>query len=134
MNHYVRTEEEEAVLARAIRHLREFSLFREEYDVNTRCLDGKVFIGYRDIHSFAGDVLAIDLQIEGHTGFILNIAIPHDGRRRGYGRALYGCVEKLFKEMGCSKARVSASGIGRKFWPAMGFNRPINQIELEKAL
>jgi len=63
----------------------------------------------------------IDLEIEGDKCFILHMAIIPVMRRKGVGRVLFGCIEAFCRKRSIKEMIVTPSGVGRQFWPAMGF-------------
>ncbi len=73
------------------------------------------------------------LQIDGKTGYLVELRLHPNLRGKGHRRELITAVEEFFRQTKCEKIVLSAAGELPGFYEHFGFKR-INVIEFEKEL
>jgi len=76
-------------------------------------------------------IIRTNLQVEGEKCYILDIEVREDKFRHGFGRSLFDCIERFALRLGCKDLETTPSGMGKLFWPKMGFipDGPISAIK-----
>lgn len=109
-----------------------YDLFEDRQHLSITKTDGKLFLTYNPSNTWPplklledGRVIQttiLGLQIEKELGYITELIIDTENRRKGYGKALLLAAEEFMKKIGCKRIIVSASGeTTKKFYQAMGF-------------
>lgn len=78
-----------------------------------------ILIGYNT--NKKDPIASFNLQIDGHICYILDLEVREDSRRKGLGRQLFYAIQKFCLRRGCSQIQTTPSGMGKLFWPVMGF-------------
>lgn len=86
-----------------------------------------IYIGYNARRRHPLDAItsiaSFTCQIENGTCDILGIEVHPDHWRKGYGRMLIGVISTFAKSLNCKEMSTFPSGMGKLFWPSMGFVR-----------
>lgn len=78
-----------------------------------------VLIGYNT--NVKDPIASFNLQIDGRVCYILDLEVRADLRRNGIGRQLFYAIQKLCLRRGCTEIQTTPSGMGKLFWPVLGF-------------
>jgi len=103
----------EAVSALGRKHLEDdFPLFEESHTVDARDLgEEKFWVGYRTTKGRAPrDSTHFDINVERDICYLLWIELVREERGKNHGRALYGAVENIARDLGCDRVRQTPSG------------------------
>lgn len=134
-----RDKAKEAQVTALVRaHLSEFPLYNPNHYVS-------VFAEIKEPHTCIryapsrNSALAIRetsfaLEIKEVQGDVLWISIQEEHRNRGHGRQLYEAIERVLRELNCTSVQTFPSGMGKYFWPRMGFTTFDHPAMIEKIL
>jgi ribosomal protein S18 acetylase RimI-like enzyme len=73
---------------------------------------------------------------DGHRGWLYQVAVAPEARRRGFGSAIVAAVEKLLRARGCPKLNLQVVGQNQDavaFWKSLGY-RVEDRVSLGKLL
>ena len=123
VNIFARNEKSREVCEVFIECLRDYPLFSQDHSVLSGFHSGGLSVSYWTVESQQEvNQTKLDIQLYEKIGDVLYFNIRNDLRRQGFGRSLYGSVERFFSEMGCGYVVTNPSGQGREgFWEKMGF-------------
>lgn len=74
------------------------------------------------------------IQVELPICYIIRVEVAQEFWRKGYGKQLLGCIADFALQCKCDKLVTTPSGMGRLFWPAMGFKPEPDQVQAFKIL
>ncbi len=138
----VETKRDRELAACLRRHLESrFKPYKPEHRVwafGKRNENGQDFAGYRTTESYADfEQTHVDLNIlyiNGEpVGWLTTINLHKNLRKRGHGRTLIEVAEEFFREQGCKKIQLSASGTNKGIWKHLGYTE-VDDMRREKEL
>lgn len=115
--------------------VKELSFYDGKNDVGASKTDNGISLWYRTIHYVPlrewHESTRFDIEINSSENLIdiLNFHVLDGERRKGYGTEMIESIDSFAKEIEIPFVRVFPSGIGKYFYPELGFT-PINPGEL----
>lgn len=98
------------------------SIIRMQGDQNRHlelCYDGEMLIGF-----LYGKIDHLEHKgfIKAEYGYIMELFVLPEHRRKGYGKEMYYRLEKLFRQDGATQMYLTSDPItGKPFWESLGF-------------
>lgn len=96
------------------------SCYKSTDDTYVNRSGDSILLGY-NVNNKKDPVAEFSLQFDGPICYILSIEVRKDSRRKGVGRELFRGIQRLCLRCLCTEIQTTPSGMGKAFWPAMGF-------------
>jgi len=111
-----------------------FPLARESDRVQVHEHGNKTAIAYLTSSSqIRSGTTHFELELREDICDVLGIGIEEKHLSKGYGTQLYKTIEDFARTYGCKRIQTTKSGMGKSFWPSMGFFMPC-EFGVEKQL